>query len=283
MDTTELALQGGQPLVEGGDGRLLGLAGSAAEVPDLADELDVAVNPFPHRRDVPQPLIRGRRRGVRRSQSCLHLEGSRGAGRGVRFQGHGSSLGPERRWREVPGTTRVTRHRVNRRGRRALQERHGPGWRLSLADGTLPAQRGPSPDLARLLVILALAQLPLEAAPLKQFLEAAQGRADRLPLVDPHPQWHAFSLENPPGKPGGHPLVRDGATDRMGGCQCSFISRPRAREWMWAAVKAGGDPTPSLDRPVEVVLEPSCPGKAAPLMLVIRTSTVSPANDPAPV
>src|SRR5262245_51122359 len=45
---------------------------------------------------------------------------------------------------------------------------------------------------------------------------------------------------------------------------------------MWAAVKTRGDPIPSRDRTVEVGLQTSLPRNAEPVMLVIRTSTVSP-------
>src|SRR5215470_5467195 len=76
-------------------------------------------------------------------------------------------------------------------------ERPAPGLRLPFEDGAVPAQLGPPAGLARLLVILALAQLLLQAAPLQQFLETAQGRADRLALVDPHPQRHARSFGSP--------------------------------------------------------------------------------------
>src|SRR4051812_6205736 len=59
----------------------------------------------------------------------------------------------------------------------------GPG----LADGALLAQLGAPARLAGLLVVLALAELLLDAAPLQQLLEAAQGQPDRLPVVDTHP------------------------------------------------------------------------------------------------
>src|SRR5262245_16152436 len=68
-----------------------------------------------------------------------------------------------------------------------------PGKHLALADGALLAQLGAAARLARLFVVLALAQLLGESAPLQQFLKAAQGRANRFPVVDAHPQRHALS------------------------------------------------------------------------------------------
>src|SRR5438105_4309487 len=57
----------------------------------------------------------------------------------------------------------------------------------SLADGALLSQLGAPACLARLLVVLALAELLLDAAALQQLLEAPQGQPDRLPVVDTHP------------------------------------------------------------------------------------------------
>src|SRR5262249_43852914 len=51
-----------------------------------------------------------------------------------------------------------------------------------LADGALLAQLGPAANLTGLFVMLALAKLLGQAAPLQQFLEAAQGGADRFPV-----------------------------------------------------------------------------------------------------
>src|SRR5262249_6238754 len=88
---------------------------------------------------------------------------------------------------------------------------------------------------------------------------------------------------NSPGKPGGTPPTREGAPDRKGERHRSSVSRPLGREWMWAAVKATGDPAPSLDRPVETGLRTSLPRNAGPRMLVIRTSTASAAKAGGPV
>src|SRR5205085_603438 len=79
-----------------------------------------------------------------------------------------------------------------RNGRRARGRRAGRASGLAraglgLADGALLAQFGPAAGLTRLLVVLALAQLLLNAAALQQFLEAAQGQADRLSVVNAHP------------------------------------------------------------------------------------------------
>lgn len=58
---------------------------------------------------------------------------------------------------------------------------------LGFADGALLAQLGPAACLARLLVILSLAQLFLNPAAFEQLLEAPKGQADRLSFVDAHP------------------------------------------------------------------------------------------------
>jgi len=52
--------------------------------------------------------------------------------------------------------------------------------------------------------------------------------------------------KNPPGKLEGVPSLRERAADRKGGRRRSFIRGPLAREWMWAAAKAKGGPTPVL-------------------------------------
>src|SRR5205814_10004632 len=65
-------------------------------------------------------------------------------------------------------------------------DRGGP--LTGLADGALLAQLGPTTDFARLLVVLALAQLLLQPTPLQEFLEPAQGRRDRFPVMHTHPQ-----------------------------------------------------------------------------------------------
>jgi len=68
------------------------------------------------------------------------------------------------------------------------------GFQEPLADGAQLAQLGAPPRLTGLLVVFPLAQLLGQAAPLEQLLEAAQGRADRLTVVDAHPQRHGYSF-----------------------------------------------------------------------------------------
>src|SRR5207248_748095 len=67
------------------------------------------------------------------------------------------------------------------------------GAEPGLADGALLAEFRAAAGLAGLFVILALPQLFLDAAALEQFLEPAQGQADRLPIMNKHPQRHADS------------------------------------------------------------------------------------------
>src|SRR5919199_1716668 len=86
-----------------------------------------------------------------------------------------------------------------RRGGAGPQALAAPAGQLGLADGALLAQRRPAPDLAGLLVMLPLAQLLLQPAALDQLLEAAQGRTDRLPVMNAHPQRHELSLKGSGG------------------------------------------------------------------------------------
>src|SRR5947209_4805612 len=55
-----------------------------------------------------------------------------------------------------------------------------PGAFDALTDRAQLAEFGPAAQLARLLVVLVLAQLLLQPAPLQELLEAAEGRPDRL-------------------------------------------------------------------------------------------------------
>src|SRR5579862_8455063 len=59
--------------------------------------------------------------------------------------------------------------------------------RARFANGALFAQLGATAGFARLLVILAFPQLFLNATAFEQFLEAAQGQANRLSFVNTHP------------------------------------------------------------------------------------------------
>src|SRR5262245_49471175 len=61
------------------------------------------------------------------------------------------------------------------------------GLHAGLADGALLAQLGATSGLARLFVILALAEFLLNSATLEQLLETAQGQGDRLSVVNAHP------------------------------------------------------------------------------------------------
>src|SRR4051812_31096689 len=76
------------------------------------------------------------------------------------------------------------------RGSAFLLDRLAQG---GLADGAAPLGLLAGAGLARLLVILVGAQLALQAAALDQLLEPPQGRTDRLPVVNPHPQSHIAS------------------------------------------------------------------------------------------
>src|SRR5438552_18603915 len=76
----------------------------------------------------------------------------------------------------------------------ALGARPAPGLQDPLADRAELAELGPPPQFARLLVEPPLAQRLEQAAALHQLLEPAQRRADRLPVVDAHPQRHSDSL-----------------------------------------------------------------------------------------
>ena len=61
------------------------------------------------------------------------------------------------------------------------------GGNPGFADRILLAKFGPAANFARLLIVLALAELLVQAGSFKQFLETPQGRADRLFVVDAHP------------------------------------------------------------------------------------------------
>src|SRR5579871_6473016 len=60
------------------------------------------------------------------------------------------------------------------------------GGQLALTDGALRAELGRPPNLARFLVMAALAQLLPQTAPFQQPLEAAQGRTNRFLIKDTH-------------------------------------------------------------------------------------------------
>jgi hypothetical protein len=53
--------------------------------------------------------------------------------------------------------------------------------------GTFPAQLGAPSNLTGFLIMSALSQFLLQAAPLQEFLEAAQGGANWLALMNTHP------------------------------------------------------------------------------------------------
>src|SRR5439155_11743404 len=94
--------------------------------------------------------------------------------------------------------------------------RRAAGSQQALADGAEFAQLGAPPEFTGLLVVFALPQLLEEAAALEQFLEAAQGRTDRFPVVDAHPKRHADSFLLPRRAPGRRPKfltlrITDGA------------------------------------------------------------------------
>jgi hypothetical protein len=61
---------------------------------------------------------------------------------------------------------------------------------LAFSDGSLFAKFGASAQLARLFVILVLAKFFLQTAAFQKFLEASQGRANRLAIVYFHPNRH---------------------------------------------------------------------------------------------
>src|SRR5439155_24779959 len=77
----------------------------------------------------------------------------------------------------------------------------------AFANGAQLARLGAAAEFAGLLVILALAQLLEQAAPLQQLLKAAQGRTDRLTVVDAHPQRHVHSWS--PARAGQRSFGRD--------------------------------------------------------------------------
>src|SRR5439155_2131583 len=58
--------------------------------------------------------------------------------------------------------------------------------RLALADVAQLAELGAAAGLTGFVIVLALAKLFRDAAPLQQFLEAAQGGANRLAIVNTH-------------------------------------------------------------------------------------------------
>src|SRR5579871_3108896 len=71
LDAAQLTFQNRHPFVEGDDGLLLGLGGSAVQGAHLAHELNLSVNSLSHRLDALQALLRRRRRhlpGPRRRQ-----------------------------------------------------------------------------------------------------------------------------------------------------------------------------------------------------------------------
>jgi hypothetical protein len=66
LDLAQHALQGDQPVEEGGDGLLLRLGGGAGQVADRAHELHVAADAPPHPVDVLEALLGGQRGGLMR-------------------------------------------------------------------------------------------------------------------------------------------------------------------------------------------------------------------------
>jgi hypothetical protein len=83
--------------------------------------------------------------------------------------------------------------------------------RLSACPCAQLAQLRSPPQLAWFLVVLPPAQLLEHAGSLQQLLEAAQGRADRLTVVDAHPQRHGCSwLGFSPGAERGRPVAAGG-------------------------------------------------------------------------
>src|SRR6266849_4560736 len=97
------------------------------------------------------------------------------------------------RGRHLAGILMQDAHRsafaLSQRGTRLFH--HGlPRPEFRLADGTLFAKFGAATRLAWLLVVFPLSQFFLDPAPLQQFLEAAQGKANWLSIVDAHPQRH---------------------------------------------------------------------------------------------
>jgi hypothetical protein len=65
---------------------------------------------------------------------------------------------------------------------------------LGFSNRALLAQLCPATGFTRLFVVLALSQLFLDAASLQQLLKAAQGQANRLSIVNTHPQGHSALL-----------------------------------------------------------------------------------------
>lgn len=65
---------------------------------------------------------------------------------------------------------------------------------LRFADRALLAQLGPTTGLARLLVVLSLAQLLLDAGAFQKLFEPAKGQSDRFSVVNTHPQGHSVLL-----------------------------------------------------------------------------------------
>jgi len=61
------------------------------------------------------------------------------------------------------------------------------GGNPGFADRILLAKFGPAANFARLLIVLALAELLMQTTPFQELFEPAQGRANRLLVVDAHP------------------------------------------------------------------------------------------------
>src|SRR5262249_58088938 len=61
--------------------------------------------------------------------------------------------------------------------------------------------------------------------------------------------------------------------------QCSCFGCLLATEWMWALVKRTTDPSRSFEGAIDIGLTANSPENKEPLIRVIRTSKVSPAND----
>ena len=64
----------------------------------------------------------------------------------------------------------------------------------AFADRILLAKEGAAPDFARFLIVFTLAEFPLQAAPLQQFLETPQCCTNVFSIVYPHTQGHRVHL-----------------------------------------------------------------------------------------
>lgn len=72
-----------------------------------------------------------------------------------------------------------------------------------LADGALLAEHSPPAEFARLFIVFVLSQFLFQTAPLEQLLEPPKGRANRLTIVNTHPDRHTYIHSKRPCLRGG--------------------------------------------------------------------------------